>query len=1138
MSILSLLIASGLFLNISTSTAWFAVTVDPLTLFPSSFAFSDNVADIRISAAVDKQLTVCIEYVSPPPAPSPTGGLLGDYDTSLDNTVWFDTTPFAHYIATYTGTTVSSSVPPSTPIVAYPNSELLAYQQTIQHVNDSGSVQWVIKIGSGGQIYSMIDSYGNELMGVLTQDYGLNQPNNAWMDRVYQPVFSANPTTPNCVADCNSGGYYIQVGAYPADTSGYYTPDYAQSLIEYFDAPTNSYFLWSWPLQAYTGDWSTCCVTSSRAYESQYLTQTQVRDMGALSPTVSGFEITYTTVNYGNTTINAFSAPYWDWNLANYTNLYISNATGGNVTQSPDTQTWNYLVSNLNAQDIGGWIAYSNNITGAPAVVAVFNYPGSSSQAYDLTINIGLQSTTTCPLREQINIGRGSGCYPNCFDPYSLAPTQIYTYRSYILFSTSNVSDAAVAANILAPYVVVNVTNAYPISETFTTQNCSLLAIGGITCSFYAFARPTLDPVPILLLQSLTNTSRYILSGNPYAFGHVLLPNYQAPTTSTTTKYIGFFGWGIRVTTATAPRSSMVKLSSILTSVYQYIDPQTYALDVWVNIGSVIAAATLISSTASVSSSAYSSSSSQAVGPFPLPYWVLDVNTASNVSVGLIQNSNFIDAGCNHFQPVVPVATCIGITTDPRFGQVPYDPDFCAASQRIAMRFPNNTLLNFSASSFTINMWISLAVVGTNTFAFFGPDITGNAFDGAAIMYEPSYGVFLADASNRVTGGYVNTGTSVTFVANQWYMITATYNVTSGSTATYSIYVNGQLIHSNVGGLHSSPFDSGMSIFNYGDGGGVDGYPAFVGSIYQTSVWLSVTPSVWIAQLYSISDITTLFTCPPVSSSSSTGGVAVSSSSSISVSSSSSSSVSNFPTPFWVMATNVSMDVAASTIVSSDFQDVGCNHFHPVVESATCLGIHNDTTFGEVLYQSGLCAANQRVAMQNVTTNDLNFGASSFSINMWILLYATTNTMVFFGPDVSPTQFDGPALMYDPTDGIYLADNTNRGTGGYVSTGNSVAFAIDQWYMVTVTYNVLGGGSASYSIYINNALHGAFTGAVHTDAFTSGVSLSNYGNSGGVDGYAGWYGELYQPAVWLKALTTDAINTLYNTHDIRTLYSC
>jgi len=55
---------NGMFINVSTSESWVAITFNATTLIPSSFDVSDNVNDLRMSADYQQMLSAFIEYNS------------------------------------------------------------------------------------------------------------------------------------------------------------------------------------------------------------------------------------------------------------------------------------------------------------------------------------------------------------------------------------------------------------------------------------------------------------------------------------------------------------------------------------------------------------------------------------------------------------------------------------------------------------------------------------------------------------------------------------------------------------------------------------------------------------------------------------------------------------------------------------------------------------------------------------------------------------------------------------------------------------------------------------------------------------------------------------------------------------------
>lgn len=249
-------------------------------------------------------------------------------------------------------------------------------------------------------------------------------------------------------------------------------------------------------------------------------------------------------------------------------------------------------------------------------------------------------------------------------------------------------------------------------------------------------------------------------------------------------------------------------------------------------------------------------------------------------------------------------------------------------------------------------------------------------------------------------------------------------------------------------------------------------------------------------------------------------------------SSSSSHGFSAIPLPLFVMSVATQQAVAPNSLTTTNLVDTGCHGYSFQLPDSTGLGIQTSATFGYVVYQADTTTTAGRV----VPSPAVNFGSAAFSLNAWVNLAVIGSSVdiTVFGPNAAN---DGPGLQYDTRNslGWALFDASDVGsTPAYVST-ELIGTTANAWNMVTLTYEPAPGtGEAQYIIYIDGQARGSRIGAIHTDAFASGLAIMNWAGITGLQ----LTGSIYEPSAWLVVLNSTSIQTLYNAASISELYHC
>tara|TARA_R110000868_G_scaffold245626_2_gene502167 strand:+ start:1010 stop:1813 length:804 start_codon:yes stop_codon:yes gene_type:complete len=148
------------------------------------------------------------------------------------------------------------------------------------------------------------------------------------------------------------------------------------------------------------------------------------------------------------------------------------------------------------------------------------------------------------------------------------------------------------------------------------------------------------------------------------------------------------------------------------------------------------------------------------------------------------------------------------------------------------------------SSDFTISIWAapyqsSAQITAGSVFYIYG-DTYGESFDIAFAAYEMTYGADFFGA------GIAQNGVSLTWNANDWIHIVATW---SSSSQTMSIYVNGNLgTMDNLG--HNFQSETLGNVYILGDFGSNIGYGSFYGRVDEVGTWNRVLTQSQITQLY------------------------------------------------------------------------------------------------------------------------------------------------------------------------------------------------------------------------------------------------------------------------------------------------
>ena len=303
---------------------------------------------------------------------------------SVDQSVWLDVAANSHFVSgvLQQSTTTTTTSQPLQPWTMHNVSETYCHVADMVHTPTAG-VQWSVKIGSAGQLYSIAIN-GVELMGMVLQT---NYPFGVWLDAVHQVVPTSNPSVQSIAPW--SGASFIQAGQYPKNANT--VPYYAQVVDQVYDATRREMRVMSWLPQAgtvYGVDWQQ--VLDGQSLRAEHLLQTAVRDVGDVDGQAAVLELSYTSTNYGKWVLDNMNQ---DWSpLLNAPIPYRwMSANDGSFALVDNTVTFQTIDPTLQ----NGWVMWSSgNDTSQLGTVLTYVYGAAPNNMNGLTVTDYLQVGT------------------------------------------------------------------------------------------------------------------------------------------------------------------------------------------------------------------------------------------------------------------------------------------------------------------------------------------------------------------------------------------------------------------------------------------------------------------------------------------------------------------------------------------------------------------------------------------------------------------------------------------------------------------------------------------------------------------------------------------------------------------------
>ncbi len=374
---------------------------------------------------------------------------------------------------------------------------------------------WEIKIGKGGQLYSIKIPVLGELIGYQRKNFG------QWVDEVYQHTIPYPPQQTKAEkvvdGDIHQAGYYIMSDL---DKSKKLLPEsvYSPLFAYQYNSTSNSVSYTTWPQHAHL---------PRRYSDNQVFINQKIKDLGG-----GVIEINVEINNWGNVSYTRFGLP-WASLRERTLPMQIISDYDGNYREAIHTNFNKAPALKLTEGNTGGWIAFTSS--GSPL-------------AYGIGIVYGRKHTKVEKKNGFIRWGNFDSPQISGIDFslvtvkrfVDLAAGETLLCRYYLVLGT--LADIQAKANLLESKVTLT-KRTIPLKQAERLAVCltanKVLKRG---CAkdeaplFYTFKDFMPSSKPLFLLQN-TETGEYMITDNPYEISF--------DPTNGMTKYVDLLGWAV-----------------------------------------------------------------------------------------------------------------------------------------------------------------------------------------------------------------------------------------------------------------------------------------------------------------------------------------------------------------------------------------------------------------------------------------------------------------------------------------------------------------------------------------------------------------------------------------------------------------
>lgn len=247
--------------------------------------------------------------------------------------------------------------------IDYPEQTVFSSETAYNNRNVNES--YVLRVGKGGQIYSLTSAFGE----AIPPQHDSNRKGNKnlslrpFVDEVWQMV-----AVDGKLNNPPKAKYFIhQAGVYVKSSQGQNQPFYSPMMAEYFNEADNSLTVVNWGQHAHIDD------NSEVLYDASVMYYTKYTHIGK-----GIIQVDNMMYNFGKDTMNHLNVPWGGVRNSTLGNFFVSNPDN---TYSAKPGQWKF-VKNIRVKDTGGWSAFSSAKDGSgPALGQVFTQDELASNA-------------------------------------------------------------------------------------------------------------------------------------------------------------------------------------------------------------------------------------------------------------------------------------------------------------------------------------------------------------------------------------------------------------------------------------------------------------------------------------------------------------------------------------------------------------------------------------------------------------------------------------------------------------------------------------------------------------------------------------------------------------------------------------
>jgi len=387
------------------------------------------------------------------------------------------------------------------------------YHAALRHQDNGGdaSNNWEVRIGNGGQIYSIRGAVGE-----IVPPQSIARP---YVDEVFQSISVDRSTQ-------NSGGqpaFYHQSGYY-VDGNNVSQPTYSP-LLASGAVDSNSYSTLSLAVQADT--------ESNPQQPGGLLNYQRTRDLGG-----GVIEVTHSIYNFGNHTVDFHNLPWGGVRKTQFDNMLVSNPDGG-FTDRAILGFGDFENQVVLAEDTGGWAAYTEGTDGSDQGIAyVFGNSDThfgedwQTEKSSWRWGDGGGDFLGLPIRD-FNVGTFRRFVD--VDPGDLFESRYFLVLGDVEHIESTIVDRDLVDAAEYGKIIIDETDSSQLSWRVVDDggSISVLESTGDSSDFKTYAKPVNGSLPLLLYEDAEG--RQFLSVDPYALSNT---PYDGETT-----YKGILGF-------------------------------------------------------------------------------------------------------------------------------------------------------------------------------------------------------------------------------------------------------------------------------------------------------------------------------------------------------------------------------------------------------------------------------------------------------------------------------------------------------------------------------------------------------------------------------------------------------------------